>query len=153
MRGMAQRGDEETARAVRKGRALKALRETKGLTQPGAAEAAGVTVQAWQNYEAGRRKWTGRLIELVCRALAITPEELAFAEVELPDEAPDYGGVSEPGSAGLVGIITEDGNLHLRRFQSIEGGKLFARDVNDNSVEAYDLGRVRSVHAVKLSGR
>lgn len=36
------------------GRALKRLRESRGFTQEAAAEAAGVTRTAWQNYENGR---------------------------------------------------------------------------------------------------
>lgn len=40
--------------AVAIGRALKVLRERQGHTQSSAAEAAGITKTAWQNYENGR---------------------------------------------------------------------------------------------------
>lgn len=53
-----------------------------------------------------------------------------------------------PHPPALVGVMTTDGIVHLRRFRYIEGGKLFASGVNDDQVHEYDLDQVRSVHTV-----
>src|SRR4051812_4840002 len=63
------------------GLALKALREERGITQAQAAarasdEPEGISVQAWQNYEAGKRRFTPALIRRVTTALGATPSDL-----------------------------------------------------------------------------
>jgi transcriptional regulator with XRE-family HTH domain len=56
LRRMAFEAPRKTTReeAREMGEALKSLRTTRGLTQQEAADAAGVTRTAWQNYEGGR---------------------------------------------------------------------------------------------------
>ncbi|HEX7887291.1 MAG TPA: LexA family transcriptional regulator [Phenylobacterium sp.] len=60
------------------GKALKALRERAGMTQEAAAEALGVTRQAWQNYEAGGRNTILRtdLQERLASALGLERSDL-----------------------------------------------------------------------------
>lgn len=68
----------------RLGRALALLRDDAGLTQPMAADALNITVQAWQNYEYGRRRFTRDLIERVTRALKREPDDLVELFERLP---------------------------------------------------------------------
>jgi transcriptional regulator with XRE-family HTH domain len=142
------------------GRALRALREARGLTQPQAAgnmepRPQGISVQAWQNYEAGKRRFTPALIRRVTAALAATPDELMFARSQLPaaEASGGYGpGVAEPPSP-LIGIVTAEGQLLVKRFHHILNGKLFVQDVTDNQLIEFDLAAVQGVHAVSLRGR
>ena len=77
------------AERKRLGKALALLREDAGLSQPAAAEAMGVTPQAWQNYEYGRRRFTPELIRKVARALDRAPEDLMLARERVPGAAND----------------------------------------------------------------
>lgn len=61
------------------GRALKALRESRELTQQEAADRAGVTRTAWQNYESGRAViLRSDLQRRLARSLGADEEELAL---------------------------------------------------------------------------
>lgn len=69
--------------------AVRAIRASKGWTQQQAADAAGITLQAWANYERAERPFKKSLIATVCRVLGITPEELELKRAELaPPAAP-----------------------------------------------------------------
>lgn len=61
------------------GRALSVLRRRARLSQQAAAEAFGVTPQAWQNYEAGKRASAFSLMSLpaLTGAVSARPEDLA----------------------------------------------------------------------------
>lgn len=87
------------------GRALRALRDRAGMTQPEAADAMGVTVAAWQNYEAGKRQWKPALLRDVLAAIGATPEELAMARAHMQDEPQiqiaTYAGVRERPAAAF----------------------------------------------------
>jgi len=58
------------------GAALRRLREQRGLTQTAAADRAGITLQAWGNYENGRRRFSRSLIDKTTTALGFEPEDL-----------------------------------------------------------------------------
>lgn len=85
--------------------AVRAIRTSKGWTQQQAADAAGITLQAWANYERAERSFKKSLIATVCRVLGITPEELELKRAELaPPEAPtprENTGFSERPSRGF----------------------------------------------------
>lgn len=85
----------EITRQKRLGAALKALRESKGVTQPKAAEAMGVTLTAWQNYEAGRRQFKPALVRKVTQALGADSNDLEDFEAQL-DEAPASRPIAPP---------------------------------------------------------
>lgn len=78
----------EKAEDILLGRALKSLREAMDprVTQTDAATAADVTLQAWQNYEAGKRRFTEALIGKVTRALTISRAELLAERDRILDE-------------------------------------------------------------------
>ena len=78
------------------GQALKALRERANMTQQQAADAAGVTLTAWQNYEHGRRQWKSSLVTSTTGAVGATPEDLQLARAQIT-EGP------EPRSGGTPG--------------------------------------------------
>lgn len=80
----------EKAEDLLMGRALKAVRESLSpkVTQADAAARADVTVQAWQNYEAGKRRFSNALIDKVSRALGVRPEDLLTERDRLVDEPP-----------------------------------------------------------------
>lgn len=78
----------ETAERRLLGRALKALRLRRNMTQPKAAEAMGVTTQAWQKYEAGQRRFTPRQLERITAALGADVEELALERARILGEQP-----------------------------------------------------------------
>ena len=82
--------------------AVKALREAANLTQEQAAEKAGITLTAWQNYEYGKRRFTRRLKGVVTAALGISEEELEArrAVVAENDEGPEPA-PSPPHRAGM----------------------------------------------------
>lgn len=75
-----------SANRKRMGRALAALRERTGLTQPQAAERANVSTQAWQNYEYGLRRFTPALVDKVTEALDADGEELLLALAGIPGQ-------------------------------------------------------------------
>lgn len=84
--------------------AVRSIRVAKGWTQQQAADAGGITLQAWANYERAERRFNKTLIATVCRILDITPEELELKRAELapPDPAPprEAAGLAErPGRA------------------------------------------------------
>ena len=68
------------------GRALKLLRERAEMSQPQAADALGVTLTAWQNYEAGKRQWKPRLLRDTTKAVNATVEDLELLRARLSDE-------------------------------------------------------------------
>lgn len=120
----------------RMGRALALLRAAAGLTQPAAAERLGVTLQAWQNYEYGRRRFTPDLVRSVTNALARSPEDLSEARSRViasdadaplpsvrssPYELPLLGRVR----AGPQGLHVYDGG----EPETIDLGYLFGPDV------------------------
>ncbi len=80
------------------GRALKALRERAEMSQPMAADAMGVTLTAWQNYEAGKRQWKHRLKREAAAAVGATPEDLELAKTEIET------GVESPAPLPIPGM-------------------------------------------------
>jgi len=66
--------------------ALKALRIERGMTLQQAADKLGISLQAWQNYEAAKRKFDRNRITTVTRALDATPEDLEIKRASLADE-------------------------------------------------------------------
>ena len=55
---------------------LRAARESVGLTQRQVAKEAGITEQAYQNYEYGKRKPSARMAVRVARAVGSTVEAI-----------------------------------------------------------------------------
>lgn len=70
------------------GRALAALRERAGLTQFEAGKEAGMSTQAWQMYEAGRRQFTPDQIAKVTKAVSADAEELMVQRARLLGQDP-----------------------------------------------------------------
>lgn len=84
-RSMAVQGNNEAADRRRKGQALRALRRRIGLTQEDAAKAYDVTVQAWQNYEGGKRHLSDAKLRDLVAALGSTREEFDLELAKIPD--------------------------------------------------------------------
>jgi phage repressor protein C with HTH and peptisase S24 domain len=80
----------EKAEDLLLGRALKNLRESLSpkVTQSDAAARLDISLQAWQNYEAGKRRFTNALIDKVTAAIGVRPEDLAAERDRLLDEPP-----------------------------------------------------------------
>lgn len=89
--GMANKRAESAPSDRLYGRALAVLRMRQGLSQQRAAEAYGVTTQAWQNYEAGARKsvFTMSGLDALAAAIDVTRDDLERVKTLLED------GVSE----------------------------------------------------------
>lgn len=77
-------------------RALAFLRREAGMTQEQAAARINRTVQAWQNYEWGKRKFTEALAGEVTKALGLTVQDLLDARERLPAEAGDPHAAQQP---------------------------------------------------------
>ena len=58
------------------GSRIRALRESRGMTQRQLAERAGCTDAAIRNYEAGRRALKGSALDAIAGALGVAPEAL-----------------------------------------------------------------------------
>ena len=84
--------DNEAADRRRKGLALKAVRRRLGFTQETAAAAYKVTIQAWQNYEAGKRHLSDPKIRDLLAALNSDREEFDFELAKLPENEPEPTG-------------------------------------------------------------
>lgn len=69
------------------GRAVAVLRQRQGLSQQKAAEAYGVTTQAWQNYEAGARKsvFTVSGLEALAAAVGADRDDIERVKVLLEE--------------------------------------------------------------------
>ncbi|MFC5346286.1 helix-turn-helix domain-containing protein [Brevundimonas staleyi] len=80
--------DNEAADRRRKGLALKAVRRRLGFTQETAAQAYKVTIQAWQNYEAGKRHLSDPKIRDLLAALNSDREEFDLELARIPEDAP-----------------------------------------------------------------
>ena len=80
--------DHEAADRRRKGLALKALRRRLGVTQEDAAAAFGVTTQAWQNYEGGKRHFSDPKLLKLLVALNSDREEFDAQLALIPEETP-----------------------------------------------------------------
>lgn len=72
------------------GQALKNLREgaVPRMTQSAAAERADVTLQAWQNYEGGKRRFSEALIDKVTAAIGFSREDLLAERDRILEEPP-----------------------------------------------------------------
>lgn len=80
--------DQEAADRRRKGLALKALRTRLGVSQGAAAEAAGFSsYKAWQNYEAGERKFSEPKLITLLLALNADREEFDLQLARIPEDA------------------------------------------------------------------
>ena len=64
------------------GSRIRALRESRGMTQRQLAERAGCTDAAIRNYEAGRRALKGSALDAIAGALGVAPEALIRIEEE-----------------------------------------------------------------------
>lgn len=84
--GMTAMRDREAADRRRKGQALKALRRRLGLTQEYVAGEMAITVQAYQNYEAGKRHLADPKIENILAAMNSAREEFDIELARLPDD-------------------------------------------------------------------
>lgn len=111
----------------RTGRALAYLRTEAGMTQPQAAEAAGISLQAWQNYEYGRRQFTRGLIERVTQAVGKTVADLerAFDVVRVPALVPPPMLRSTPYDVPLVGRV----RAGPQGFHVYDGGEPEMKDL------------------------
>lgn len=86
-RRMAGIEDTQAADRARAGEALRILRKRAGLSQEAAAGEAGIHVQSWRNYEAGRRLMDNPTLATLTRALQSSPEEHALEVVRLTGPA------------------------------------------------------------------
>ena len=64
------------------GSRIRALRESRGMTQRQLAERAGCTDAAIRNYEAGRRALKGSALDAIAGALGVAPEALMPVQAE-----------------------------------------------------------------------
>ena len=64
------------------GSRIRALRESRGMTQRQLAERAGCTDAAIRNYEAGRRALKGSVLDAIAGALGVAPEALMPVQAE-----------------------------------------------------------------------
>lgn len=87
------------------GRALAALRDRAGLTQYEAAQQLGISTQAWQMYEGGKRRFTPEQIGKVTAALGNSPEDLMIQRARLLGQEPQLAmvhGVGEREGRALI---------------------------------------------------
>lgn len=77
--------DNEAVDRRRKGLALRALRVKLGHTQESAAAAHGVTPQAWQNYEGGKRHLADAKVSALAGSIGGTMEEFGLELAKIPD--------------------------------------------------------------------
>lgn len=127
---------EEAERRVL-GKALAALRDRAGLTQYEAAQALNISTQAWQMYEAGRRKFTPEQIARVTGALGNTPEDLMVQRARILGQEPPItaAGLAErearafeiplwgralvgPGGPAIGGADSSEGAVDLKGLRS-----------------------------------
>lgn len=80
----------DVAERLLMGKALAALRRRRGLSQRTAAEGLGVSVQAYQKFEAGQRRFTEAQIGRVTAALGAATEHLMIERARLVGEEPAY---------------------------------------------------------------
>lgn len=66
---------------------IRALRESRGMTQRQLAERAGCTDAAIRNYEAGRRALKGSALDAIAGALGVVPEALMPVQAESARDA------------------------------------------------------------------
>lgn len=92
--------DNEAIDRRRKGLALRALRKRLGHTQETAAGAHGVTPQAWQNYEGGKRHLSDTKVAALVGSLGGDMEEFQLELSRIPD-APPPAAASARRRAGL----------------------------------------------------
>ncbi len=85
---MANTRDSEALDRARKGAALKALRMALGHTQESAAAAHGVTPQAWQHFEAGRRHLSEQKLAALVKSIGGTPARLELELSKIPADGP-----------------------------------------------------------------
>ena len=71
------------------GSRIRALRESRGMTQRQLAERAGCTDAAIRNYEAGRRALKGSALDAIAGALGVAPEALMPVQAESARDALD----------------------------------------------------------------
>ena len=69
------------------GSRIRALRESRGMTQRQLAERAGCTDAAIRNYEAGRRALKGSALDAIAGALGVAPEALMPVRAESARDA------------------------------------------------------------------
>lgn len=92
--GMAATLSPQRAEQKLRGRALRAIRERRGVYQSNVAEALGITTQAWQKYEAGERRFTREKLTTVLRALGASEADLEIEESRILSQ-PRQLGVSD----------------------------------------------------------
>jgi transcriptional regulator with XRE-family HTH domain len=97
----------------RMGAALKVIREMRGMTQYAVAERMGLTVDAYRNYEGGRRRLTADQLPALARALGVSTGTLnrrLFGEDdegEPPSLVERIAAVVGPQRAHMVAEINE----------------------------------------------
>lgn len=132
------------------GRALAALRERAEMSQPDAADAAGVTLSAWQNYEYGRRIWKPALLRKVTAAIGTTVEALEGERARLDG---DPVGVSRSALSGLAesSVRSFELPLHGRAIAGRLGPQIYDRP---ETVSTLDLGPFfgSGARAIRLAG-
>lgn len=125
--------DTEAQDRRRKGQALRAVRRRLGVTQEQAAAALGVTVQAWQYYEGGKRHRSDAKIAKLLVALNSDREEFDLELAKIP-EAP-------PPSAARPGFEERSFGFHLPVAGVAHGGPLAPDLYQEAEAEVIDLAR------------
>lgn len=131
-------------------RALALLRREAGMTQEQAAARINRTVQAWQNYEWGKRKFTETLAGEVTKALGLTVQDLLDARDRLPDEAPE-----PPAAPGRTAARDAAGpSLQLKVLGRVRAGPVGPNVYDQHDAEVIDFATFFSPDArvLRLAG-
>ena len=124
------------------GSRIRALRESRGMTQRQLAERAGCTDAAIRNYEAGRRALKGSALDAIAGALGVAPEALMPVQAESARDAlellfriEEEFGLRPVGGGRLAPRNTSPGRWGLadaRRFEEDFKGSPYQRPSAEN---------------------
>jgi phage repressor protein C with HTH and peptisase S24 domain len=106
---MVDASDPLTAEDKALGRAMRAIRERKRMTQAVAAANLGVAPQAWQRYEAGERKPKGSRLGEIAAALEVTLDELLAERQAILGGRQGGEVLAGPGQVGVYGFAAAAG--------------------------------------------
>lgn len=127
-RRMVDTRDQDRLDRQRAGAALRALRKRAGMTQEAAADAAGVSVQSWRNYERGERFMDKGILTKATAALGSNPEEHAMEAARLsPARQPTATGSLVDDGRGFsipVGGIAFGGSSRPNIYDEPGGGEV-----------------------------
>ena len=115
------------------GSRIRALRESRGMTQRQLAERAGCTDAAIRNYEAGRRALKGSALDAIAGALGVAPEALMPVQAESVRDALE-----------LLFRIEEEFGLRLAVAPGAEKAPKLAAAIKawESQVDALDRGEI-----------